>query len=618
MATLIPINDEKSITHYKFYDEFGRLIEEQDGEGHSTTYELDAFDRRTAVVNALNDRVEAVYDQRDRQIQTIARGVKLSIDDSTAQDLTTRFEYDGRDNRTLTIDANGHTTEQQYDSLGRVINTITFQGNYAPEESTIFFVKRINVLVFQGVQAVNERRQYDAYGNLIAEIDGMGRVKSSVYSGFGQLRQTVDIGGRVTQYDYNRFGERIRETAGNGKNIARRYDRAGRLIEINDLGTNVRTVYTHDILGNRLSEVITADGVLVRNQTYEYDNLSQMTRWADNITGMQLNYQWDARGNLRRVNTDMGYSPNVVNNLISTVLDQLVSDIREIMEKVKDDEGTVIDEIPRYTGSRNDVLRAYANNNGVSTSKYDSLFFEKKFTDRRGRVSTVRADVASNPTLWVEFLNDIGYGDQLQALFDSDYNPNFEFIDHVYEYNNNNQVTLITQNGELWRQYGYDEAGNRITYNDGTNLNTYDYNSLGWVLKGEADTDNTSSWTYDNVGNVKSFRSVINGKTEKNDTYTYWENNRQYRIRDNIENQTTTQKYDLSGRLLQTTVSGESTTNFTYKYNSAGLQTRVEGRGKKTKGTCREYFAIGNIWLLRFVDLTSHSQCPALLKDTTR
>lgn len=552
-------------TSLQFFDEHGRLVREQNGNGHSSTYELDAFDRRTAVINALGSRVEANYDHRDRQTSTVALGVQLS-NGSTAVDLTTSYEYDGRNNRTLTTDANGHTTEQVYDALGRVIDTITYQNG----------------------QAIHDRRQYDSYGNLVGEIDGEGRAKTSVYANFGQLVQSVDIGGRVTQYQYNRYGETVRETnASSGKNIERTYDLAGRLIAINDHATDIDTTYTYDVLGNRITEVLTINGVDTRHITYEYDDFNRMVRWFDGITGMNLSYLWDARGNLHRAFTDQGFNPNVVNSINFSGLMGLVNDIwtSATIEVGSDEDGNTITE-PRYEN-----LRDYVGSQGVSLAKYDSYFLVKRTTsydEDAGSTTTFDWTVSpsSRPAYQAELLRDLGYEAEVQALFDAAYDPTYQFIDHQYSYDDNNQVTLITQNGNLWRQYGYDAAGNRVTYNDGTNLNTYDYNSLGWVLRGEVNSNNYSVWTYDDVGNVLGFRNVQGGDTKQNDEYRYWENNRQYRIRDHEEDQTTIQSFDRSGRLLKTTVEGdESTTTFNYYYNNAGLQTSIRARGKNIRGS---------------------------------
>ena len=59
---------------------------------------------------------------------------------------TVNYAYDGRNNRTSTLFPLGQRTDEVYDSVGRVVDTIVF---------------------LDGVPTHNERA-YDAFGNLIA------------------------------------------------------------------------------------------------------------------------------------------------------------------------------------------------------------------------------------------------------------------------------------------------------------------------------------------------------------------------------------------------------------------------------------------------------------------
>uniref|UniRef100_UPI0021A6F5E8 hypothetical protein n=1 Tax=Sedimenticola hydrogenitrophicus TaxID=2967975 RepID=UPI0021A6F5E8 len=208
---------------------------------------------------------------------------------------TTAYAYDGRDNRTQTVDANGHASRQVWDGLGRVVDTITQQNG----------------------QEIHERKAYDAYGNQVSITDGEGRVTSQVYGAFGRVIEEIDPGGRQTFYEYDDQGRLVREYAATGQDIRRSYDDAGRLLEVHDLGTGVKTVYGYDLAGQRLAEDIDSNGdglfdasAHERSIRYEYDAIGQMVRWVDSVTGLHTNYQWDAAGNLHRAYTDLGYDPD--------------------------------------------------------------------------------------------------------------------------------------------------------------------------------------------------------------------------------------------------------------------------------------------------------------------
>lgn len=265
-------------TQYSFYDLSGNMTQKIDGEGNSTTYTYDVFGRKTQVVNALGQSVQMSYDQRDRLV---------SAEDGLGQIST--YAYDGRDNRIQTIDANGHTSSQEWDGLGRVVDTITYQNG----------------------NEIHERKAYDAYGNLISEIDAEGRATNKIFGSFGRPVEAIDQGGVQTFYTYDDQGRMVREYSSNGKDILRSYDENGRLLNVSDLATGVSTAYSYDIAGNRLSETVTtADNAHDRSVSYAYDAIGQMVRWADSVTGMHTAYQWDAAGNMSRSLSDLGYDPD--------------------------------------------------------------------------------------------------------------------------------------------------------------------------------------------------------------------------------------------------------------------------------------------------------------------
>jgi YD repeat-containing protein len=286
-ATVSPVGGHTSL---KFYDLQGRLIKERDPMGNETTYTYDAFDRKLAQTDALGHTTSYTYDQRDRiTSQTDAAGNSES------------FVYDGRNNRTSTLYPLGQRTDVVYDSLGRVIDDVLYL-NGRPTHS-------------QGA--------YDAYGNLISETDAMGRTKTHLYGAFGRLLEDIDEDGNVITYNYDVYGRRTNEYDSNavsdpnaasdpsgGKDIQKTYNDAGQVTSIRDLATGVSTTYTYDLLGHRVTEVITTPGnAHNRNISYEYDALGQMVRWKDSVTGDNLNKWYDSEGNVVREFTDAGYDP---------------------------------------------------------------------------------------------------------------------------------------------------------------------------------------------------------------------------------------------------------------------------------------------------------------------
>jgi len=297
---------------YKAYDLSGRLIQEVNGAGDVTEYGYDTFDRKVEIRRVGGPQITSfvTFDHHDR-ITNFRDGLNH----------VTNFTYDKRDNRTGVQDANGNWTYQEYDDFNRVTATRYFQN---------------------GTQIV-ERRQYDSYGNLIAEIDGAGRVRSTTYGAFGHKLAETESTGRQLAFEYDVFGNLIREyrpasesftnsgwNGGLGQDlepwqyaelyeqwqlqnqptadIRRDYDAAGRIIRVSDAKTGTTTTYSYDLNGNRMQEDVTGTGGHDRHITYGYDAENQTTRWFDGVTGMHLNYLWDAAGNQKRVYTDASYA----------------------------------------------------------------------------------------------------------------------------------------------------------------------------------------------------------------------------------------------------------------------------------------------------------------------
>ncbi|MFI2813269.1 LysM peptidoglycan-binding domain-containing protein, partial [Microbulbifer sp. JSM ZJ756] len=489
----------------KRYDTAGRLVEEINGEGDLKRYTYDAFGRRVSMsvvdtVGSLGERTTSfVYDNRDRLVkQTDAGGNELN------------FGYDNRDNRTHSWDIANDLTRQEYDGLNRV--TLT---------------------EYEGVNGnlVTETRQYDAYGNLIAEKDAEGRVTSHEYGAFGRKIATIDQGGRKVAYEYDEFGNQVREyrpvttsaintglwnfgfdgaelsredfrfefgklyrswdlfgTSGtsysSGPDIHREYDDAGRLLTVWDKKTDIATTYQYDEMGNRMSEVVAEVDVngdptkTLRNISYDYDETGQMSRWHDSVTGQHLNYLWDAAGNQKRVYTDVGYAGEAVN--------------------------------------------------------------------------------------------------------------------HWYNYDGANRVTqmLDGQAGDIISGFTYDGLGQRATWNNGEAIVTYDYNLSGWV-KSASWTDPSngamhSTWQYDADGNISRYETrkgtlATPGEIQSYSYTTYSANG--ISTFSDSDDQKTYSTYDDSGRLLKTKlVTEDATYTYTYYYHGDGREQKIVGKGD-AKGT---------------------------------
>jgi YD repeat-containing protein len=302
---LIKEVDELNNTTLYGYDYFGRMTSKTDARGASTAnandyttlYGYDNFDEVTSVVQAqawhlANDTATIYANERTSMGLTTADGAELQ------SRYTATYAYDSRGNRisaTTKVAANStvttRTEQDDYDAMNRVIAHHLKSGSTDQVTQT----------------------NYDIYGNVILQVDEMGRARNAVYGGYGRIDQDIDQDDTVTNYVYDEFGHETQEAdpndTTNGKLINKIYDDAGFLRTIDDPRTKTRTDYTYDIAGRRATEKVVQNGVLVRDITYTRDLQGRVTSWRDAVTGANELTEYDLNGNRTRVSTQPGWVP---------------------------------------------------------------------------------------------------------------------------------------------------------------------------------------------------------------------------------------------------------------------------------------------------------------------
>ena len=225
----------------------------------------------------------------------------------------TQRYFDKRDNEIWLQDANNNWFGKAYDAMGRLTHEYSFfnagptsfdEAQAALDENHALHEELIDVAT-----------SYDVFGNKLVKTDANGRREIFAYGAFGRVvrRSVEDVNfngpgpapiafSSTTEYD--RFGGVSAQTSTQGQNITRSYDEAGRLVEINDLGTGVKTTYGYHLNGKRGTETIEASGSVVRDIVYSYDANDRLERWADSVTGENLNYTFDEAGNVTEVYND--------------------------------------------------------------------------------------------------------------------------------------------------------------------------------------------------------------------------------------------------------------------------------------------------------------------------
>lgn len=219
----------------------------------------------------------------------------------------TLFSYDAF-GRVVRTEADGRPSQQKYDRLGRVVET---------------------------VDASDARRftSYDAFGRVLTQTDALGHTTEYVYDDvarsvtmttaegvsvttvhdrLGQVISVTDARQNTTTYEYDRDG-RLRFTRTPLTETENRYDRAGLLEETVDAKGNV-VAYTYDA-ANRVLSVVRDPGGLALTTNHRYDAKGQAV-WTQDPNGTWTHTEYDLRGLTASVTVDPRRGPDWVEGAV--------------------------------------------------------------------------------------------------------------------------------------------------------------------------------------------------------------------------------------------------------------------------------------------------------------
>lgn len=290
-----------SLTEYT-YDAAHRLTDIADGEGNRIHYTLDNAGNRTkedtiGVEGTVLRTLSRVFNQLG-QLQT----------HKDAYQQPTVFTYDANGNNKTVTDALGRVTENQYDALNRLSQTIQDVG---------------------GINATTQFR-YDARDNLTAVIDPKGLTTSYTYNGLGDLTQLISPDTGTTAYSYDSAGNRIAQSDARQVTTAYRYDVLNRLTSITYPDSSINVGYAYDIAAPacgpgetfaaaRLSRMTDSTG----DTQYCYDRFGQVVRKVQTTQGLGLTvrYSYTPAGQLSRVVYPDGSEVDYVRDALGHVIE---------------------------------------------------------------------------------------------------------------------------------------------------------------------------------------------------------------------------------------------------------------------------------------------------------
>lgn len=567
-----------------------------------------------------------LFDGRNRKVAeySVASAVFGS---TTEQRAVTQFAYDAFDNEIEVIDARGNITLREFNALGLVTREQDRRGAVIEH----FYDRLGNETVTRDALYDTSnpllhttRKFYDAAGRLIREINGAGDVKEYVYDVFDRRTEVRLIGGsdtivhsmsydhrdRMTSYldgedfttnfEYDKRDNRTGVQNANGYWTRQEFDGLNRVTATRYLQNGVEVVerQQYDTYGNLIAQV---DGA-GRTQSTVYGEFGRKIAEID-AAGRELRYEYDDFGNIIRE-----YRPTAASFSNTGWNEDLIEQYgywgyQQLLEQWNLAGGNNPD-IRREYDEHGRLTRVQDLATGVSTTYQYDLNGNRMAEDVIGtgghdRHLTYSYDAADQMTRWADsatgmhlnYLWDAA-GNQKRVYTDAGYS---NAVNHWYDYDGANRVTMISngEGGAIVSAYGYDEFGNRETWNNAGVIVTYQFDDNGRVISStwtEGSDAWTSAWSYDNVGNLLNYTTRKNGQIQTEMRNLYTENNLSYYSYSDSPDgdpQETWNTFDTGQRLTNVRLSfGGKTNTYTYHYYADGRERQIVGSGsKKARGT---------------------------------
>ena len=494
------------------YDRRGIVKASTDAEGKFEVYALNALGQRAQVLNKLGGWTAYAYDRRGLMTSETLPMESVNADGTVqATTVTNRFEYDGRGNRTKTIEAYGRTeartTRYFYDKSDRLIET---RGDQVSALSQTDHLTASNVTPSEFVA-------YDQRGRVIETKDALGARTLFYYDKLDRKESEIGALGTLTRYTYDKNGNVLTSrtfatpvtlpaTAGGAapaspsgdvRLTTYTYDALNRLKTASVAGlrtgewngtsfetaasATVTTEYFYDSNGN-LVETLDAEGASLF--TY-YDKLNRKTAQVDQ-EGYLTSWTLDAEGNVlaeRRYATRSVGATRTAQPTVATHADDRVTEFqydRNGRRKVETRLGVLAHQVDSSTGA----LTQTASTSSIVKYDYNEFGQVKKKEEANGDVVEYTYDKMGRLTL------------EKRAAF-TDHNGATVRPTTRYAYNGLSDLSFTRQGGET------EQSGDRITrygYSAGGRLATMT-DANGTATTGDS-TDGVYSYAYDAAGNL--------------------------------------------------------------------------------------------------------------------
>ncbi|OMF86246.1 hypothetical protein BK146_27790 [Paenibacillus sp. FSL R7-0333] len=537
----------EGISKYQ-YDSNGNLIAETNPKGVATLYEYDALKRLLRKIAPSSDGDKAitryVYDLAGNLTKEISPNQYSSEKDKNGQLSQMKgysYTYDTMNRRISKISPEGAGLEYiQYNLNGQVakfVDGLRYKGDMKSSKGTTYaydglgrMVKEINAL------SVSKQYEYNVLDHLVKQTDARGNSTLYKVNPDGTVAQVTNPDGGVVKYEYDKLGRKISETNPLGATTAYSYNAFGKEKTIKDpYGYSIEKKY--DLNGNLVSEKDKRGSLSL----FSFDAL-------DRLTVKKIPLEMDSSKNI--VYLSEQYSYDSLGNLLS----KTITGSKDGSPKRE----------TTYSYYDNNLVRNTADNSGAYTSrKYDKngnmIWQESLRSEGHTDVQDFEFDSENRLTQKTNWLDEESVGDASSltngtALRSTDMPGKIrQTTGYVYDILGN-KVQEISP-----RAYGYldMDTANRKLY---TSYYTYDIlNRPEKFIRYKGDTAVYKQYEYDEAGNKITSRDERGGVTR----YQYDAINR-LTVTTNTKGKEFTSGYDLSGNKIQEENAKGHTISYTY------------------------------------------------------
>ncbi len=512
---------------------FGENTDENWGDNRQTIrYSYDRFGNLVSKAITGGSTESNIYDGRGNRSKSIdGYGNITNYEYNGSDDLTviidpegnrTEFSYDSSGNLTSTKDALGNITEMSYDALSNLVEKVDPRGTGLFSARNDYrtgysYDSKSRLQNESGPLGSLNSYSYDGKGNISSLSDGRQNAIDMSYGALGLPTEIFDALDKRLATSYDAMGNVLSSTDPLGGVATFTYDTMGRLLTSTN-ALNQKTEFSYDAMGNLVKTKLPSGKI----ETVEYDQFDNPIRSVDGA-GVETRREFDLSGNMTSSTDGLDrktrYSYDGNGNLAI----------------LKDPEGNTI----RYSYNSRNLLSKAKNQLGQESSfSYDELgrLSEEKLPD--GSTTSYGYDAVGNQT---------SITDELGKTKEFDYdglNRRVAYRDEEgretsYSYDATSNLVAQERADGSTVGYSYDPRNllTAVNYPDSADNISYGYDDLGRKTSEKRGAQAATAFTYDAVGQL-----LVQGGT----------------------NAGVTQSFDADGNLVTVGYPSGRTTEYTY------------------------------------------------------